>query len=203
MSALLAFHLLAALPLIQCSADVKPSPGPLRDVSGDSLQLDLVASGFVQHPSVLFDILHDELGLLSMQDIRLLNAPEQLELAASLRDAGVNLGSRSKLRRLSDSNYEARSGIHDDNTIIISAEGKPSPRRVQDESSASAVTDKKEDGGPSIETLAIAVTALLSVGSYILQAKLARDAEKADKDSDRYLADREKEAARAGLLLDR
>ena len=57
--------------------------------------------------------------------------------------------------------------------------------------------------GFSVETLAIAVTALLSVGSYILQAKLARDAERAERDHDRSQADREKSAARAGLLLDR
>jgi hypothetical protein len=53
--------------------------------------------------------------------------------------------------------------------------------------------------GFSVETLAIAVTALLSVGSYILQAKLARDAERAERDHDRSQADREKSAARAGL----
>ena len=138
-----------------------------------------------------------------MQDIRLLNVPEQLELAESLRDAGVNLGSRSKLRRLSDSNHEERSGMHDGNTINISAEGKPSARRVQEEPSASAGAEKREIDGPSMETLAIAVTALLSVGSYILQAKLARDAEKANKEQDRHLAGREKAATRAGLLLDR
>jgi hypothetical protein len=195
MSALLAFHLLAGLPHIQCAA-VKPSPG-------DSLQLDLAAGG-LQDPAVLCDILQDKkLGLLSMQDIRLLNAPEQLELAESLRDAGVNLGSRSKLRRLSDSNHEERSGMHDGNTINISAEGKPSARRVQEEPSASAGAEKREIDGPSMETLAIAVTALLSVGSYILQAKLARDAENADKEQDRHLAGREKAATRAGLLLDR
>jgi hypothetical protein len=82
---------------------------------------------------------------------------------------------------------------------LFSAIAGISHRQTQDQ----AAVSKTESSGPSIETLAIVVTALLSVGSYILQAKLARDAEKADKDHDRNLADSEKAAARAGLLLDR
>ena len=65
-----------------------------------SLQSSL-ASGGLEEPQILSGILR-ELGLSSVQDVWLLNVLEQLELAESLRGEGVNLGSRSKLRRLSE-----------------------------------------------------------------------------------------------------
>ena len=74
------------------------------DETAGSLQSNLAAGG-LEHPQVLSGILR-ELGLPSVQDVRLLNLPEQLELAESLREQGVNLGSRSKLRRLSEEAVE-------------------------------------------------------------------------------------------------
>ena len=59
-----------------------------------SLELDLAAGG-LQLAAALSGILQDKLGLLSMQDIRLLNAPEQLELAESLCDAGRSASGRA------------------------------------------------------------------------------------------------------------
>ena len=47
-----------------------------------------------------------------MQAMQLLNVPEQLELADSLQEHGINLGSRSKLRRLSEGGWLLlRSGV--------------------------------------------------------------------------------------------
>jgi hypothetical protein len=66
------------------------------DEAAVSLQFSLAASGLEQ-PQVLSSILR-ELGLPSIQDVWLLNMPEQLELVESLREQGINLGSRSKLR---------------------------------------------------------------------------------------------------------
>ena len=45
-------------------------------------------AGGLEHPQVLSGILQ-ELGLPSVQDVRLLNIPEQLELAESLRAEGT------------------------------------------------------------------------------------------------------------------
>ena len=60
-----------------------------------------LAVGGLNEPHALSDILRD-VGLHSIGDVQHLNAPEQLELSESLRAAGVDLGSRSRLRRLSD-----------------------------------------------------------------------------------------------------
>ena len=64
------------------------------------LEAELVVGG-LNEPHALSNILRD-VGLHSIGDVHHLNAPEQLELSESLRAAGVDLGSRSRLRRLSD-----------------------------------------------------------------------------------------------------
>ena len=74
------------------------------DETAVSLQASLAAGGLEQ-PQALAGILR-ELGLPSVQDVRLLNIPEHLELSKSLQEQGVNLGSRSKLRRLSEKAVE-------------------------------------------------------------------------------------------------
>jgi hypothetical protein len=75
------------------------TPGDSNEAVG-SLQFSLAAAGLEQ-PQTLSRILRD-MGLSSVQDVWLLNLPEQLELVESLREEGVNLGSRSRLRRLSE-----------------------------------------------------------------------------------------------------
>ena len=64
------------------------------------LEAELAAGG-LNEPQALSGVLRD-VGLHSIGDVQHLNAPEQLELSDSLRAAGVDLGSRSRLRRLSD-----------------------------------------------------------------------------------------------------
>jgi hypothetical protein len=60
-----------------------------------------LAVGGLNEPHAISDILRD-VGLHSIGDVQHLNSSEQLELSESLRAAGVDLGSRSRLRRLSD-----------------------------------------------------------------------------------------------------
>ena len=91
------------------------------------------------------------------------NEPEQLELAESLRSAGVNLGSRSKLRLLANADAAADHGLD-----LTAAGGKVPPRQMQEEQPASAAAAKSDGGGFSVETLAIMVTALLGLVSYVL-----------------------------------
>ena len=74
---------------------------------------------------------------------------------------------------------------------------------MQSNSEVKATAAKQEDNGLSVEILAISVTALLGLASYIMQAKLARDGARADKAHDRTLANREQVALRAGLQLER
>ena len=117
MYAMLLFALLA--PSVAGSALFQASPD---EVAG-ALESSLAAAGLEQS-QVLSDILR-ELGLPSVQDVRLLNVPEQLELADSLRDQGVNLGSRSKLRRLSEKVVEPgdepapEETLHEKNDIVM------------------------------------------------------------------------------------
>jgi hypothetical protein len=150
-------------------------PESPNEVAG-SLQSSL-ADGGLEQPQILSGILQ-EMGLSSVQDVQLLNVPEQLELAESLREQGVNLGSRCKLRLLSEESNEAADlldtyfGCRSNDGGPLSTNTGISHRQTQDQAAVSK-TESKDDG-PSFETLAIVLTALLSVGSYILQTKLAQ-----------------------------
>jgi hypothetical protein len=61
-------------------------------------------------------------------------------------------------------------------------------RRAQDNDDNDNDNDDNDDGLP-LESLAIGVTALLGLASYILQAKLARDQATSDKEHDRRVED--------------
>jgi hypothetical protein len=151
----------------------------------------------MDEPRVLSTLLR-ELGLHVMQDVGRLNEAEQVELAESLKAAGVKLGSRSKLRLLADADAADDAALG-----VIGAGANAPPRQMQETQASSAASSKSDGGGFSIETLAIMVTALLGLASYILQAKLARDAAHSEKDHDRLLADREKAQRQATLQLER
>jgi hypothetical protein len=162
---------------------------------GHSLAAEL-SSGGLDQPQALTGLL-EGLGLRLMQDVRRLNAPEQLELAESLRAADVSLGFRSKLRHLANGDAAADHGLG------IMGTGANAPARQMQEEQPSSAAAAKSGGGFSVETLAIMVTALLGLASYVLQAKLARDAAHSEKDHDRLLADREKTQRQAALQLER
>jgi hypothetical protein len=123
-----------------------------------SLESEL-ASGGLEEPQALSGLLTG-LGLHFMQDIRRLNEPELLELAESLQSAGVNLGSRSKLRLLAHVDAAA------DHALDLMAIGTGAPLRQMQDQPTSAATAKSDGGGFSVETLAIMVTALLGLASY-------------------------------------
>ena len=91
----------------------------LMDVATESVEItaELEAGGLHQ-PLVLSKVLKG-LGLDSMKNVRQLNEPEQLELAESLTAAGVNLGTRSKLRLLADGGAPAVCG-HGDGSLTNS-----------------------------------------------------------------------------------
>jgi hypothetical protein len=165
--------LLASFALSACVAApsaVDEGMDERTDANGHSLESEL-ASGGLDEPHSLSGLLED-LGLHVMRDVERLNEPEQLELAKSLRSAGVNLGSRSKLRLLADADAAADHGLD-----LTATGANVSPRQMQEDQLAGAAAAAKSDGGGfSVETLAIMVTALLGLASYVLQAKLARDA---------------------------
>jgi hypothetical protein len=143
--------------------------------TADTLQSSLSAGGLEQ-PQFLSGILR-ELGLPSMQDVRLLNKPEQLELAESLREEGVNLGSRSKLRRLSETPVEPGDAPAPKGTL---REKSGAGHRKTPGSGRSEREDGENEprrqlqsvgGGISIEVAAIAVTGLIGMVGYAVQAR--------------------------------
>ena len=190
--------LLASFALSECVA-APPAVDEAIDKGRDkgySLESELAAGGLDQ-PHALSGLL-EELGLRLMQDVWRLNAPEQLELADTLKAAGVDLGSRSKLRLLANADAAADHGLR-----VMATGANAPPRQMQADQPSSTAATKSDGGGFSVETLAVMVTALLGLASYILQAKLARDAAQSEKDHDRLLDNREKAQRQAALQLER
>ena len=74
-----------------------------------------------------------------MQDVRRLNEAEQLELAESLRSAGVNLGSRSKLRLLADADAAADHGLD-----LTATGANAPPRQMQEDQPSNAEASKPD-----------------------------------------------------------
>jgi hypothetical protein len=99
--------LLASFALSECVT----SPSAVDDTMDKrhSLESELAFGGLDQ-PHALTGLL-EGLGLRLMQDVRRLNALEQLELVESLKVADVNLGSRSKLRLLANADAAAEHSL--------------------------------------------------------------------------------------------
>jgi hypothetical protein len=147
-----------------------------------------------------------------LRDVRLLNTPEQRELAESLREEGVSLGSRSKLRRLSEEPVEAGD---EPEPAEIFRENTAAGHRMSPRSGASAVSEREGGqserrrqlqsggGGFSIEVAAIAFTGLIGMVGYAVQARSAQKASAAQASLGREAAEREKAEAKAGKQLER
>jgi hypothetical protein len=112
-------------------------------------------------------------------DLASLSSSEQAEMVAALRQGGVALGDRSRLR------VWASSEAHGTQTQTRSAENN-FQRRLQDSPEGKAAA---EDKGVSSDTIAIILTGLTAVAGYILQARQAAAAERAQaqlaRESDR------------------
>jgi hypothetical protein len=145
----------------------------------------------LDNPESLTEAL-DTIELRSLQDIRMLDAGERAEMFASLEAMDVGLGSRAKLRRLA---YASSAAVEQsagglENANWAPTQPEPSPRRLQ-------------QSGGSMDSIALAVTALLGIVSYLVQAKISRDAERSQKDSDRAHADNARAEGKAEKLLAR
>jgi hypothetical protein len=125
-----------------------------------------------------------------MGDVRLLNAPERLELSESLRAAGVDLGSRSKLRRLSGGGTQSEQQLQLDESAPLPIDNH---RQLQ------------EKTGFSLEVAAIVFTGLLGMIGYmyIVQARSAQKSSDAQASLEREAAVREQAEAKAGKQLER
>ena len=145
----------------------------------------------LENPESLAEAL-DTIELRSLHDIRLLDTGERAEMFASLQAMDVGLGSRAKLRRLacaSSAAFEQSAGGF--NADWASTQAEPTPRQLQQQS------------GGSMDSIALGMTALLGIASYLVQAKISRDAERSQKDSDRVHADNARAESKAEKLLAR
>ena len=188
--------LLATVALATCAAERQPSV-PSKDSASLEAELE---SGQLDQPLVLSAILR-ELGLHLMGDVRLLNAPERLELSESLRAAGVDLGSRSKLRRLSGGGTQSEQQLQLDESALLtidSVKDKTPQRKVEENH-----RQLQEKTGFSLEVAAIVVTGLLGMVGYVVQARSAQKSSDAQASLEREAAVREKAEAKAGKQLER
>ena len=179
--------LLATVALATCAAERQPSV-PSKDSASLEAELE---SGQLDQPLVLSAILR-ELGLHLMGDVRLLNAPERLELSESLRAAGVDLGSRSKLRRLSGGGTQSEQQLQLGECTPLTIDSvKETHRQLQ------------EKTGFSLEVAAIMFTGLLGMVGYVVQARSAQKSSDAQASLEREAAVREQAEEKAGKQLER
>ena len=146
----------------------------------------------VENPETLTEAL-DTIELRSLQDIRMLDAGERAEMFASLQAMDVGLGSRAKLRWLayaSSATVERSTGGLEHTNWVSTQLQEPTPRQLQ-------------QSAGSMDSIALALTALLGIASYFVQAKISRDAERSQKDSDRAYAVNARVEGKAEKLLAR
>jgi hypothetical protein len=170
--------LLFAASIQRAHAGAPPPPELLASLSQAGLE----------HAESLFEALCT-IELYSLQDIRMLDAGERAEMFASLEGMDVGLGSRAKLRRLADVQDVPSAPT---NTNRSSTRPESTRRQLQQGSS-----------GGSMDSIALAITALLGIASYLVQAKISRDADKSQKESDRAHADRARVETKAEIQLAR
>jgi hypothetical protein len=147
------------------------------------------------------------MGLDTVRDLQMLRPVDWDELTYELKVAGLILGDRARIRQLQD--RESASIQRQSARATQAAAGccvrhqdQPSQRSVHNRRVQSDTTTNVSDGLP-LDTLAILVTATLGLASYVLQAKLARDAEKSDREHDFRIAERDKMTTQAQVLLAR
>jgi hypothetical protein len=167
----------------------------LRHVHADvTLPSELLASlvqAGLENTDSLTEALHT-IELHSLRDIRMLDTGERAEMFALLQGMNVGLGSRAKLRRLAGVSALLGGSAGALEKANWSTAQTEFPRQLQQGS-----------GGGSMDSIALAVTALLGIASYLVQAKISREAERSQKDSDRAHVDRARAESKAEQQLAR
>ena len=169
-----------------------------------------LASRGLHQPNELAAILLD-LGLSSIHSLRILNVAEQLELAESLKDAGMNLGTRSLLRHLATTDADV-------GTEVFTTEHNGEPERAEHKaqrhnsqntegnspgSHEGRLLQTSGGGGFSIEVAAIVFTGIIGMIGYVVQARSTQKASGAQVSLEREAVEAEKARARAAKQLER
>ena len=178
----------AELVLEEAAAGLANDP---RFVSQEHLQN--LSAAHMAAPQLVASVLQ---GLkLAPSELAQLDLTEHAELIDAMRGAGVSLGDRFRVRRwISQEQGETRPVEPNTDTEIFEQQ---THRTLQSEGG----------GGLSGDSIALMVTVLLGVGSFIVQAvtekRAARAATATQKELDRALAARQSARNLAAMQLDR
>ena len=154
----------------------------------------------LDNPESLTEAL-DTIELRSLQDIRMLDAGERAEMFASLQAMDVGLGSRAKLRRLA---YASSNAVHFRGNREDS-HGIEDVRRQLQVSNPTGNDSKEKGDSPLVsgDTIALMMTAVLAIGSFIVQAKVAKDTDTTQRDIERAQKENTRAEGKAEKLLAR
>jgi hypothetical protein len=146
--------------------------------------------------------------LRSLQDIQMLDTSERVEMFASLQAMDVGLGSRAKLRRLayiSSSTVSSRGNGKDPHGIGDQRQLQESECPPKGEDSNGEGDSKEEIDSPSVsgDAIALMLTALLAIGSFIVQAKVAKDTDTMQRDIERAQEENARLEGKAVVQLER
>jgi hypothetical protein len=155
---------------------------------------DIAAPGLVAHVLQGAKLVPAELGQL--------DSVERAELVGAMQAVDVTLGDRFRLRRMSAAEMLPGVGSSECLEILITAAAFTKGTRALQSAAGGG-----GGGGVSGDSIALMVTALLGVGSFIVQAvtekRSARASEILQRELDRELASREVARNTAGVQLER
>jgi hypothetical protein len=170
---------------------------------GQSKEHELVetlASAEVAATQLVARVLHEL--TLAPAELGQLDSLECTEFVDSMREAGVPLGDRFRVRQMSEI-LRTSGQVHSDFVIPASS----SETKIGTLQGISRALQSQGSSGVSGDSIALMVTALLGIGSFIVQAvtekRAARAATATQKELDRELAAREASRNIAAVQLDR
>jgi hypothetical protein len=179
----------------------KAGHAPVSDTLPAELFTLLSAAGMAE-PEAVARVLTDTIGLQAstseggswLADLREFDATERSELYETMRSDGVALADRSKLRRLAFPLAAAPE------LVCI---GSFTNSLTEEATTGSTARQLQQQSGGSLESVALAITALLGMASYLVDAKLSRDAKQLQKESDALRADNARAETKVAHLLSR
>jgi hypothetical protein len=131
-----------------------------------------LAAASIGDPARMAGVLKN-LGLSALHEICMLNPPEMLEMTMALSHGEVLLFDRAKLRRMTKPER-----IFDQLSEQLATLGNPAaPRKYTSSSRRLQSEGSSGSGSDNSDAIAIVVTIILGIGSFVLQANLARKAE--------------------------
>jgi hypothetical protein len=161
-----------------------------------------LASAEVAAPQLVARVLNEL--TLAPAELGQLDNLERAEFVDSMRGAGVPLGDRFRVRRMSDILRTSTGQVHLE--FVTPASSSETTMDAFQLGSSRALQSERSSG-VSGDSIALMLTALLGIGSFIVQAvaekRAARAATATQKELDRELAAREASRNIAAVQLDR